>query len=113
MNCPFCHVVAPSGAHLPGCEWRILLQRIEHIEAFLAVKDKETHGSSEIPTQRTGERVCIIDADGKPLRYASDFELSVFARCAGGAHPNASPAEPPGAPPAGAVPAGGEPERSD
>jgi hypothetical protein len=64
------------------------------------------------PDTKRSERPCIIDDTGKPVRYASDYEISVFARCHGSPYPNAEPAEPPGEAPAGAEPAAGGPERS-
>ena len=106
----------------PEIRMRRLEASVRELVDSIAQLKKEAHGSSEVPTQRSGgttglghdwaRPVYVIDDNGKPVRYASDYEISVFARCAGGSRSNTSPAEPAGEAPTGAVSAPGGPERT-
>lgn len=114
-GCVWCNYPRMDGiqTHAWDCEWCTLCQRIGHIEAFLAVKDKETHGSSEEPTtQRTGEPLTVkqgIVWYNCPRCGALELYGATCARCAPA---DTSPAEPASPEADSAVPPGAEPERA-
>lgn len=124
--CPFCGGTRSDGmlVHAWDCEWCTLLQRvqrlqdtqtflIERLEYYLALTlPKESNGSSEATpdTQRSGE----------PERRCSECDERLTGErhwCAPDRapelHPDASPAEPGGAPDAGADAASRGPASSE
>jgi hypothetical protein len=114
MTCPFCGYPRADGiqTHAWDCEWCTLLQRIGHIEAFLAVKDQ--HGSSKEPTDAYDR--AFVDNQ----RAIHEHTFDILGRYFIGdpppnpfrAHPNASPAEPARSEADSAEPGGAEPERA-
>lgn len=108
-TCAFCGYPRADGiqAHAWDCEWCTLLQRIGHIEAFLAVKDQ--HGSSKEPTDNAKPYVGVTDH----YCHGGQYIYPACPACnPGKASADAGPAEPASAEADSAEPCGAEPERA-